>query len=353
VYEYTTEVDGEDVDHAILFVGTMEGELAAYDLLNARAPLWAPLTLDLSVLYGPPVASGEYVYIGTSAATVYKIPLDINAEPIKSIGLKGAENDDTIIGGVAVELGCVFVGTSNGILYALDADDLSIKWRYPAAGATLSNRIWGTPTVDVTGEDSGVVYFGGFDHKLYALDASTGEEIWDEPFEADGAIAGKPLVYDGKVYFGSFDRKFYALDITDGELAWATPFTAGNWFWTEPIVNEDDGTIYVGCLDHKVYALDAVTGVMKSEYKTDSPVTSPPVLAGNILIVAANSGKVYARDAANLVSEKWPVYNLGAPIQSPMSVHGDFVYVYGRNSKLTARWLTTGGQSGWDINTAE
>ena len=107
VYEYT---DGEDVDQAILFVGTMEGELAAYDLLNEREPLWS-LLLDGTILYGPPVASGEYVYIGTYGGSVYKLAVDNSEAPVP------APLPSLIVGGVAVGLDHVFVGTDETILY--------------------------------------------------------------------------------------------------------------------------------------------------------------------------------------------------------------------------------------------
>jgi outer membrane protein assembly factor BamB len=335
----------------------MEGEIAAYDLANSRAPLWSLSIGKDAVLYGRPVVDGEYVYIVNYAGVVYKLSAD-NSEAAKTVDL-----DSQAVGGVAVGLDTVYVSTSDpktnqGILYALNADTLEIKWRYPVQGAdALTDRIWGAPTVDATAADAGMVYFGCFDHYMYALDAVTGEFKWK--FEVGGAIASKPLVYNGNVYFGAFDKKFYALDKTNGTEAWSDPYESGNWFWTEALVHDstdndiDDGTIYVGSLDHKVYALDANTGAWKSEFETDSPITSPVVIAGDKLIVAANSGNVYALDPENLANtQKWAApFPLGEPIESPISVHGDFVYVYGRNSTLTARWLTTGGESGWEINT--
>ncbi len=379
VHEYTTQADGEDpVDHAVLFVGTMQGKLAAYDLLDARKPLWSIAVGDNAVLYGRPAASGEYVYIApygdADGGKVWKFNIDANAEaPISSASLGG-----NVVGGLEVGLGNVYVGTGDGVLHALNADTLDEEWKYPDDGTTLTDRIWGTPTID---ESAGVVYFGCFDNKMYALDAATGDEVWNEPFEAGGAIAGKPLVYDGKVYFGSFDRNFYALDKTDGTEAWATPFTAGKWFWTEPIIYDatdndiDDGTIYVGCLDSKVYALNPATGENVSKFTTADAITSPPVAAVlpganevlgddddvDMIIVVSNNGAVYALNPANLAVEIWPSsLALGEPVQSPISVHvgvyGDdvyqFVYAYGQQSHLTAHWLTNGQSSGWEINTA-
>lgn len=317
----------------------------------------------------------SYDKANSSAGRLWKFNVDVNAEAPTSVPL-----GSNAVGGVEVGLGRIYVGTEDGVLHALNADTLVEEWRYPTAGTTLSDRIWGTPTLDITDEGAGegVLYFGCFNNKFYALDAKTGSEYWDEPFETGGAIGGKPLVYDDKVYFGSFDRKFYALDKTDGTAAWTTPFQGGKWFWTEPIVYDatdndtDDGVIYVGCLDHKVYALNSSTGSLVSEFTADSPITSPPVAAVlpgvdevigtsddvDIIVVASNNGFIYALDPANLALPIWPgPFGMNERVESPISAHvgvyGDtvrqFIYVYGYNGTLTARWLTNGGDAGWTL----
>jgi outer membrane protein assembly factor BamB len=353
VYEYTTEVEGVDVDQATLFVGTMEGTLIAYDLEDNRDQLWK-ITFG-SVLYGRPFVSNGFVYITTASsaeggAKLFKVNADTGAATSINFG-----GNTEIVGGAVVALDTVYVGvtdtkTTDGALYAYTTD-LVLKWKYPAEGM-LSDRIWTTPTVDVTAVDAGVVYFGCFDNNMYALDAVTGEEVWDEPFEAGGAIASKPLVYDGAVYFGSFDRKFYAVDKTTGVAKWTEPFVAGNWFWAEAIAN--DGTIYVGSLDHKLYALDATTGTKKSEFLTDGEINTPPVLVGDTLVVASksNDGVVYGRGAADLAVSKWASqYTMLEAVQSPMSVYGDHIYIYGLNSKLVALRIDSGGEV-WKTTTS-
>jgi len=379
VYEYTTEVEGENVDHAVLFVGTIEGRLAAYDLLDDRELLWTLGVGQDVILYGRPMASGEYVYIAsydkqdTTGGLLWKFNIDKDADSPKSSRL-----GSNVVGGVETGLNYVYVGTEDGVMHALNADTLVEEWKYPDDGTTLPDRIWGTPTLDITDAEAGegVVYFGCFDNKMYALDAKTGEEEWDEPFEVGGAIAGKPLVENGKVYFGAFDRKFYALDKTDGSAAWATPFTAGKWFWTEPIYYDytdndvDDGIIYVGCLDNKVYALDSATGTKISEFIADSPIISPPVAAvlpgankvlgddddTDMIVVASTKGIVYALDPANLAVQIWPEFfvmgqNVESPISAHVSVLGErvyqYIYVYGAQNGLAARWLTNGLESAW------
>jgi len=381
VHEYTTQAAGEDpVDHAVLFVGTKGGKLSAYDLLDDRKPLWSQNVGTGAVLYGRPVASGEYVYIasygaGDSGGEVWKFNVDVNTET-PTVGPLGGK----VVGSLAVGLGYVYVGTEDGVLHALNADTLVEEWKYPDDGTTLPDRIWGTPTLDITDAEAneGVVYFGCFDNKLYALDAVTGQEVWDEPFETGGAIGGKPLVYNGKVYFGSFDRKFYALDKTTGATAWTTPFQAGKWFWTEPIVYDatdndiDDGIIYVGCLDNKIYALSSATGAKVSQFIADSPISSPPVVAVlpgadevlgsdddlDVIVVTSGNGIVYGLDPANLVVEIWfEPFPMQERVESPISAHvsvlGDDVYqqvyIYGYNGTLTSLWLTTGLPAGWEL----
>jgi outer membrane protein assembly factor BamB len=58
----------------------------------------------------------------------------------------------------------------------------------------------------------GRVYVGSRDRSLYAVDAETGEKVWQ--FTADGPIDdSSPAVVGGLVYVGSLDHRVYALDI--------------------------------------------------------------------------------------------------------------------------------------------
>jgi outer membrane protein assembly factor BamB len=65
----------------------------------------------------------------------------------------------------------------------------------------------------------GILYFGSSaDDTLYALDASTGKQLWQ--FTSDGPIRFAPAVSGGKVYFVSDDGYLYCLDAKSGTLAW-------------------------------------------------------------------------------------------------------------------------------------
>ncbi len=62
-----------------------------------------------------------------------------------------------------VENGVVYVGSSDGNIYALDAKTGKLIWRYATSG-----RIWSSPTYW-----KGAVYVGSSDNRLYALNAPT------------------------------------------------------------------------------------------------------------------------------------------------------------------------------------
>ena len=59
---------------------------------------------------------------------------------------------------------------------------------------------------------------GSLDHKLYALNAATGDFAWSYP--TGDEIVSTPAVADGTVYVGSSDGNLYALGAASGELKW-------------------------------------------------------------------------------------------------------------------------------------
>ncbi|WP_449435439.1 outer membrane protein assembly factor BamB family protein [Pedobacter steynii] len=86
----------------------------------------------------------------------------------------------------------VVLGSGDGFIYGLDLNSGKEIWKIKTNASVL-----GTPVVD-----GKVVYIGGSDHNFRAIDIKTGKQIWT--FDGvEGAIVGKPLIYQGKVFFGS------------------------------------------------------------------------------------------------------------------------------------------------------
>ena len=183
--------------------------------------------------------------------------------------------------------GLVYVATSRG-LYALNADTGAVAWRYDTE-LPLGN----SPTVD-----GDVLYVGGYDRKLHALNALDGTHLWD----FSGAGAGydtNPLVVDGKVFVGNRDGKMYAIGAQgtpqQGQLIWQYDTGA-------PIhlsAAYKDGVIFFAADDNHAYALDANDGhlVWKSAKMPGAQFQSYwPVIFQDKVIFSVASG--YRNDLA-------------------------------------------------------
>jgi outer membrane protein assembly factor BamB len=90
--------------------------------------------------------------------------------------------------------------TSETILSPTTVSGLTPKW------STTTGNSFSSPAVA-----NGVVYVGSFDHKVYALDASTGAVDWSTT--TGNAVFSSPAVANGVVYVGSFDQKVYAFGL--------------------------------------------------------------------------------------------------------------------------------------------
>jgi eukaryotic-like serine/threonine-protein kinase len=99
----------------------------------------------------------------------------------------------------------------------------------------------------------GTVYFGGYDKKVYALDAATGDKKWE--FLAGDNFQSSPAYADGVLYVTCYDKKVYALDAKTGSKLWEF---ATNWFFTNGSPSVANGIVYVP--SDYLYALDAKTG---------------------------------------------------------------------------------------------
>ena len=196
----------------------------------------------------------------------------------------------------------VFVGSSQGILWALSADGGELLWRRPLSGPISSEPAY----VD----ELGLVLVGDDDGALWAIDPATGKERW--VFRAHAPITARPTYADGIVYFTSAENRVYALDAARGTWKWQYDRESPDGFTIRgqggPLVSR--GRVYVGFSDGHLACLEARTGDivwvrgLGGEGHHYADVDSTPTLAGGVLYVASVSGGVYALDPKD-GSVKW------------------------------------------------
>ncbi len=148
--------------------------------------------------------------------------------------------------------GVVYIGNSNGYFYALNANDGTLKWQYPSGGAALTSTFTCNPSSEGIASSAAIAEIGGKDAvvfgapdqsigthlgsgRLFALDASTGAEIWKSPeiaaLRSDGVTHeqigySSPLVFNNHVYIGVADHcdnpiqqgKVVAVHLADGSI---------------------------------------------------------------------------------------------------------------------------------------
>ncbi len=190
----------------------------------------------------------------------------------------------------AVSGGVVYFGGGDGNVYAVDAASGALKWKYPTGDVVHSSPA----VVD------GLVIVGSWDSFLYALDINTGQPKWRDQAGLDPQVGNQqgfqasPAVAGGMVYVGCRDSNVYALDLKTGEKKWAAN-NRGSWVLTSPAVF--DGKVYFGTSDTSLLReVDGRTGEALTTLKARFPVYSSPAIAGDVLLAGTMDGRLLAFD---------------------------------------------------------
>jgi quinohemoprotein ethanol dehydrogenase len=179
-------------------------------------------------------SGSEWITIGRDYAETRYSPLDeIDADTVGRLGLAWYYDTGSLRGLEATPLvsnGVLYASTSWSNVFALDARTGEELWRWDAR----ANRERGARACcDVVNRGlalyEGKVYVGVIDGRLAALDAATGEPVWDvqtTPVDQPYTITGAPRVVDGKVVIGNGGAELgvrgfvSAYDADTGELVW-------------------------------------------------------------------------------------------------------------------------------------
>jgi outer membrane protein assembly factor BamB len=182
-------------------------------------------------------------------------------------------------------------------IYAVDLSTGQELWRYPKE-ANRSITFYAPPATS----ESGVVIVGGYDNKVYALNPGVGREpdtLWQFDQSKDRIIGG--LVVAGEIVLvPSADGQLYALNLNTGEPVWQEPFLprqVPDPLWADPAVEND--RVYLASLDHHVYALDLNTGAEIWQVDLSGAISDTPTLTDGILLIGTFGNKLYALQATN------------------------------------------------------
>ena len=197
------------VDHGKLFFGTQNGIVYA---LNARdgSVLWTYHAAG--AVKASPTLKGGVLYFGDYSGHVQAIS-EQTGRRLWISGSGGALlGSGTFYSTAAVVYGRVFLGNTDGRVYAYDASTGRLDWAVQTGA-----YVYASPAVTNAPGLGPTIYLGSYDGTFYALNARSGQIAWN--FNAHGRISGSATIIGRTVYFADLgDHRTYGLGISTGRV---------------------------------------------------------------------------------------------------------------------------------------
>lgn len=172
------------------------------------------------------------------------------------------------------------------------------------------------------------LYVGTSDGYAYAIDAFTGAIRWLQPVTRSGYLLRRPAHAAGLTIFATpVDMQSYDRLGGGGVGRREFRFPAGSG------LSSDGDRVFLGGLDGRVYAFDARSLLMEWRFITRGPVNHPPMVFESGVFVADDAGHVFAANRRNKAF-RWQSMVSGA-VQADVVVGEEGLYVAGRDQSLT------------------
>ncbi len=304
---------------------------------------WLQVAAVIALLMITPLAGSA---AGTSNTLWVDFP--VPAQPAWSFVTHGP-----VRAGPAVVDGTVYVGSDDGVVYAVDLARGQYQWSH-AAGAAIC----ASPVVA-----DGRVYVGTEAGRLLCLQpprrAGGPSVVWC--FEAGAAITGWPLVTETRlVVFGTAGAEFIAVQADSGEEIWRkrvggpimAPVTRSAVSVRLPRLElaerpERGELLLCSSTDGRISALAEGTGEEAWTFNTGGAIEAAPVTVGKRVYVGNRAGNFYCLEAAS-GRKLWHTH-LPGPILSSAAVGPKALYVGTEPGSLHAL-TTAGGAQLWRTN---
>ncbi|MBD8635361.1 outer membrane protein assembly factor BamB [Stenotrophomonas sp. 169] len=303
-------------------------ELVKFDATVKIDKLW---TVNLGkgeerigVRQGPVVADGR-VYGAAITGGVHAIDLQTGKkiwtyEPAK----EKKKPKLRLSGGPGVGEGLVAIGTLDGQVIALDANDGTEKWRAKVPGEVIS-----APAIG-----QGMVYVRSNDGRITAFDVSNGTQRWFNPRELPAlTVRGNAPIVPGPgvLFVGNDDGSISAMASTDGRTLWDQ--VVGNPEGRTELdrMADVDGapvlegaTLYASSFKNQTMAIEGPTG--RPLWARDHGGAGGVAVSTSYVIVTDNQGGVFGLDKQSGAAS-WSQTGLARRQLTGPALQGDYVVV--------------------------
>ncbi|HEV7164253.1 MAG TPA: outer membrane protein assembly factor BamB [Gammaproteobacteria bacterium] len=276
---------GPAVKDGIVVVASSGGLVVALDPATGKT-LWKS-DLEGEILGVPAIGSGTVV-VRTTDGRLVALAADTGKQRWKTaydvprLSVRGVCNP-VILDRVVLE------GLDDGRLVAVNLDDGSQLWQATVGTAKGSNELARLTDVDgvlaVSGDD---VYAVAYRGQTVAITRSNGQIFWSRDLGSYTGVSAD----DENVYVSDLDGTVWALDKSNGAPAWNQAVLHARAV-TVPVPFGD--SVVVGDIQGYIHFLSKKDGSLMARDRLGSdPITAPPLVVGDVLVIQSNDGKIGA-----------------------------------------------------------
>jgi len=301
---------------------TSQEQLWSYTTDNATLQFFAPPSVkDGRVVIGDYGATGGF-FSPKSIISIYGLET-VDQRAVTELWMRDNLAEDRIVAAPLQVGDTAYVATGDSLVLALDAATGEERWRFEAdfgiwAQPTYHDEILYVAALDrnlyALNAQSGDLLWetelsGAMAAKpviMHALDLDSGDEVWTA--EAQDWIWSAPALADGVLHYADSSGNVFAVDAVTGEPVWqsdirqmnevegvvlGTPAEIKGAVQASPLVV--DGVIYIASVGNEesgeglLVALDAQTGEEIWQRTTPAPLFTTPAVVADTVVVALQS----------------------------------------------------------------
>ncbi|MGA8893104.1 MAG: PQQ-binding-like beta-propeller repeat protein [Anaeromyxobacteraceae bacterium] len=231
------------------------------------------------------------------------------------------------LGSPTIADGLVIVAGLDGRVFAFDAAQGTLRWKY-----LYKEEFGATPVV--VGD---TVYLATLEGTVLALDAATGAWKWHFRREPTGRFSilgvGRPAVVDGILYQGFADGSVVALDAATGAVKWDRKAGRGDYSDVDASIQVSKDRVFVASYGGPIAALDRQSGAPVWEARALYAYKAK--LDGDLYVVVTTTD-VIGFDART-GKQLWSTPHEGSVLADPAIIRGLVVVPVGKGLLLLDR----------------
>ncbi|MNB94043.1 Outer membrane protein assembly factor BamB precursor [compost metagenome] len=320
-------------DH--IYAAARDGDVTAFDR-NSGETLWSVDLADLPInadkrsarLSGGLVSRYGKLFLGSENGVVYALN-EANGEVLWQTTVPGE-----VVASPAVEDGRVVVLTTSGRLMALDTDEGKLQWTLSEEQPPLTLRSASTPVIT-----NGAVLYGRADGKVGIALLSNGQPVRQSKVaDPRGAteldrmvdVDASPLIAGDELYAIAYNGQLMARKLMTGDEVWKRKYSG-----YRDMAVTGNAIVLTDNRSH-LFAVDRRNGLeLWSNTQLENRTVTAPVVLGDYVVVGDVEGYLYWLDRTDGSIKAMQQLDSSGLYAAPL-VDGDTLYVQSRGGKLYA-----------------